>query len=75
MKTYTTSAVAAIDYKHAHPERTGHKNAVGFLNFWPNRASLARTIRMQERAGTPNAWRAVQPLCAGHSYKARYDQN
>jgi hypothetical protein len=75
MKTYTTSAADSWDYKHANPERTAYKNSTGFLNFdvvfkvWPNRASLAKTIRMQEkREFRRDDWKAVVPLGQSEGY-------
>ncbi len=55
MKRYTLSHAAAMEHTPEHPERTASKNASGFMNFdrifqvWPNRASLAKTIRMQQQ--------------------------
>ncbi len=74
MKRYTLSAADAMTHKAAAPERTAHRAAGGFLNFdevfqvWPNRASMARSIRMQERAGNSGHWRACKPLEVTEGY-------
>lgn len=56
------------------PERWAYKSGPGAfadytLQQWPNRASMARTIRMQER-GAPRAdrWRAVVKLETAEGY-------
>lgn len=75
MKTYTLSGADAMTHVPEHPERTGRRAAHGFMNFdviyqvWPNRASLARTIRMQERREHKSTdWRACVPLRETEGY-------
>lgn len=74
MKRYTLSGADSSTHKPQYPERTAHKQAYGSsgLNFdiiyqiWPNRASMAMTIRMQERGENfAQAWRACVPLTPG----------
>ena len=75
MKRYTLSAAAAFEHKPEHPDRTARRWMSSGLNFdvvfqvWPNRASMARTIRMQE-LGIPHAghWRACVALTPGEGY-------
>jgi len=69
------SAYAASQHTPEHPERTARKHHTGTLDFdvtfqvWPNRASMARTIRMQEKAAPrPNNWHAVVPLRETEGY-------
>lgn len=67
MKTYSLSFAASLEHKPEHPERTARKSAEGHLNFdvifcvFPNRPAMLKTVEIQERAGTRNRWRAVQP--------------
>ena len=74
MKRYTMSACAANEHKPEHPERTGRKNARGFnfdvtFQVWPNRASLVKTIRMQEkREPRQDDWRACVKLRETEGY-------
>lgn len=74
MKTYTCPAGRVSELQHEHPERTAYRNASGPMNFdvvfqvWPNRPAMARSIRMQERAGTRNPWRAVVKLGTGEGH-------
>lgn len=75
MKQYTMSGAAAMEHKPEHPERTARRYGVGFLNFdvtfqvWPNRASMVKTIRMQERREhRQDDWKAVQPLTITEGY-------
>lgn len=76
MKRYTISAAESFTHVPAHPERTARRQAstVG-LNFdvvyqvWPNRASLARSVRMQEkRAPRADDWRPVVRLGETEGY-------
>jgi len=75
MKRYTLSGAQAFEHKPDYPERTARRNAAGTLNFdvvfqvWPNRASMARTIRMQQRRALhPTDWRPCVPLTDGEGY-------
>ena len=75
MRRYTLTAAQAIEHAPEHPERTARRHAEGFLNFdvtfqvWPNRPSLARTVRMQQ-AGERRAddWHPVIPLRETEGY-------
>lgn len=56
-----------------NPERTAYKSGAGFASGytfqeWPNRASMARSIRMQESAGTMHPWKAARPLAVTEGY-------
>lgn len=56
------------------PERTAYRAGVGIFSdytfqTWPNRESMARSIRMQQRrASHATDWKAVQPLSDGEGY-------
>jgi hypothetical protein len=74
MTRYTMSFAASLEHKPVHPERTARKSGTG-MNFditfqvWPNRPSLARTIRMQERGEhRGDHWRACVPLSQTEGY-------
>lgn len=74
MKKYTMSHAAAIDHVPTHPDRTASKTGTG-MNFdvtfqvWPNRAALAKSIRMQERREHRQGdWRACVKLRDGEGY-------
>jgi hypothetical protein len=63
MKIYSMSFAAALEHKPDHPERTARREGTG-MNFditfqvWPNRASMLKTIEIQDRAGNgPGKWR------------------
>ena len=77
MKTYTMPWAQARDHAPEHPERTARRSAGGSgdLNFdivfqvWPNRASMARTIRMQQkRERQARDWSACVPLKETEGY-------
>jgi hypothetical protein len=75
MRHYTLTGADAMTHQPEHPERTARKNATGFLNFdvifqvWPNRPSLAHTIRMQEkREARQGDWSSVIPLRETEGY-------
>jgi hypothetical protein len=79
MKKYTLTAARFSEERAAgkieNAERTAYKNSASFLNFdlilqvWPNRASMARSIRMQEkREPRHNDWKAVVPLGMSEGY-------
>jgi hypothetical protein len=75
MKTYKLSAADAFLHRPEHPERTARRNQRATLDFdvtfavFPNRAAMARSIRMQQRrAAQPTDWKAVQPLTPGEGY-------
>lgn len=54
-----------------HPERSAYKSVSWdyTIQVWPNRESMARSIRMQQR-GVPRSdcWHAVVPLTPGEGY-------
>jgi hypothetical protein len=64
MKTYSISAAHLSEHKLAHPERTAYRSIGIGLDFdvtiqtWPNRASMLKTIQMQESGPDfRKAWR------------------
>lgn len=74
MKTTTISFGQSLEYKPAHPERTAKKSGSG-LNFdvtfkeWPNRESMAKSIRMQQRREHHvSDWKACITLKDGEGY-------
>ena len=74
MKTYRMSWAAAREHTPAHPERTARREGSGMdfdvtFQVWPNRASMVRSIRMQERREPhPGDWRACVPLRETEGY-------
>lgn len=68
MKKYTMSFGESIKHKPEHPDRTA-KKSVGFdvaYQVWPNRESMARSIRMQQRREyRQDDWRPIIPLTDG----------
>jgi len=62
------------ELEHASPERTAYKMGYGvfadyIFQVWPNRAAMARSIRMQQkRASNVNDWRPVVKLSDGEGY-------
>lgn len=64
-KTYTLTFAQSINHAHPAPERTAFK-CIGHDNHyrvWPNRESLAKSIRMQQRrAARQDDWRPVVKL-------------
>jgi hypothetical protein len=74
MKTYRMSWAAAQEHKPDHPERTARRegHCLDFditFQVWPNRASMVRTIRMQQqREPHPTDWRACVPLRETEGY-------
>lgn len=74
MKTYTVPLGRLSEVKHEHPERTAMKQGYGMFpdyifQVWPNRQSMAKTIRMQEkRESTQHDWKAVIKLSDGEGY-------
>ncbi len=74
MKTYSVPLGRRGDYPHPAPERTAIRSSPtiwvdDFYQVWPNRESMARSIRMQER-GPWNIrhWKAMIPLKDGEGY-------
>ena len=76
MKRYILPSATANEHTPKHPERTARKRAgCGIMDFdvlfqvWPNRASMARSIRMQERgADFARGWKACVPLGTTEGY-------
>lgn len=74
MKKVSMPFGRSIGYKPDHPERTARKAGLGYdgqitFQTWPNRAAMARSIRMQQRrAPRPDDWRAVVPLTDGEGF-------
>ena len=74
MKTYKMSWAAAQEHKPQHPERTAQRNAGGMdfdivFQVWPNRPSMAKSIRMQQkREHYQTDWRACVPLTDVEGY-------
>lgn len=72
MKRYSAPLGRQGEVTHAHPERTASYLGSDWdmvYQVWPNRASMAKTIRMQESRGAgPRDWRALVPLTPGEGY-------
>lgn len=74
MKTYFLFLGQQIGYKHPAPERTTKESPADWLNkpdkfrIWPNRASMARAIRMQERNNPCANLRPLVPLKDGEGF-------
>lgn len=71
MKTYTLSAGQSIGYQHPAPERTALKVVSWDYRYqvWPNRESMARSIRMQQkREHRQGDWKPLVKLSDGEGY-------
>lgn len=74
VKRYRLSFAAAASHVPEHADRTARKSGTGMdfdetFQVWPNRASMARTIRMQQRGmPSPQHWRACVALKDGEGY-------
>lgn len=77
MKKYTLPSARLFEPNaHAHPERTAYKRRSSdpmdfdmICQVWPNRASMARTIRMQEqRESCRGDWQPIQKLTTTEGY-------
>ncbi len=75
MKRYRMSAAAADTHRPEHPERTAKRYPGIGLDFdaefqvWPNRAAMARSIRMQEQGPhSRKHWKACIPLGPTEGY-------
>ena len=74
MKTYACSIGRRSDYPHPAPDRTAYR--VGrdlgdddYYQVWPNRASMARSIRMQQRREAQRAdWKPMVALGLSEGY-------
>lgn len=74
MKTYTLPMGQSVNYQHPSPERTAFKVSGWDYTYqiWPNRESMAKSIRMQEkRAPHPSNWKALEKLGDGEGYGRR----
>jgi hypothetical protein len=59
--------------KIEYPDRTAYKAGEGIFDeytyqVWPNRASMAKSIRIQEKAGSRNKWKSIFPLRETEGY-------
>jgi len=59
--------------KIEYPDRTAYKAGEGIFadytyQVWPNRISMVKSIRMQEKAGSIHKWTAVIPLGETEGY-------
>lgn len=68
MKRVSMPFGRTIGYVPEHPDRTARKTGLSFDSLvtyqtWPNRQSMARSIRMQESGPPrPDCWKACIPL-------------
>lgn len=68
MKRYSMPFGRTIGHIHSYPERTAKKSGLGLgsdvtFQVWPNRESMARSIRMQQnRMHKSTDWVALVPL-------------
>lgn len=74
MTRYSMPWAVALQHVPKYPERTARKDGTG-MNFdvtyqvWPNRQSMAKSIRMQERRERhSDDWRACVKLSDGEGY-------
>lgn len=75
MKTYSLPMGRRQDYNHPAPDRTAYRvsSSIGvddYYQVWPNRASMARSIRMQESGATipSRLWRPMIALGVSEGY-------
>ena len=71
MKEYILSFAASTTHKPEHPERTSVQMWDWDMKYreWPNRPSMAKAIRMQEkREHHSTDFKAVVPLSDGEGY-------
>lgn len=74
MKKYQAPLGRCHELKHEHPERTAQQTLPGLwgdvqFQVWPNRASMAKSIRMQQkRAAKHGDWTPLIPLTDGEGY-------
>jgi len=73
MKRYTCPPGRRSDYPHPAPERTAYRVISGLADdcyqVWPNRASMARSVRMQQsRAAHRGDWVAMVKLSDTEGY-------
>jgi len=74
MKKQSMSFGQAMNFKPPHPERTARSEGRSWdspvvYQEWPNRESMARSIRMQQsRAPSPADWKACVKLSDGEGY-------
>lgn len=71
MKKYKMSFAESLKHVPEHPERTARRSLEWDVQYqvWPNRQSMARSIRMQEkREPRRGDWKAVVPLGVTEGY-------
>jgi hypothetical protein len=74
MKRYSLNLGQTMSHKPEHPERTATKAGAGMFadivfQEWPNRKSMAVSIRMQERGPCGNGkWQACVKLTDGEGF-------
>ena len=75
MKTYRLSFADSIHHVPEHADRTAKRSSAGTLDLdityqvWPNRASMAKSIRMQQkREQRSTDWRACVNLSETEGY-------
>ena len=74
MKKYSAPWGRKDELTHEHPERTAYRLGAAWdsdvaYQVWPNRASMARSIRMQQkRASKSTDWKPLVPLTDGEGY-------
>ncbi len=74
MKKVSMPFGRSVGYQPEHPERTARKTGRGFdglvtFQTWPNRESMARSIRMQQsRAPKSDDWKACVALKDGEGF-------
>ena len=76
MKRYRIERLHEVRSECRNPERSAYRERGDFargvyaeVQEWPNRESMARSIRMQDRGPSrPDHWRAVLPLSPGEGY-------
>lgn len=74
MQRYSMPMGRTVGFNHPHPERTAFHSGTGifsdvFFQVWPNRKSMARSIRMQQRRAHRNEdWRPLVALGDGEGY-------
>lgn len=75
MKTYSVAMGRRNEYPHPAPDRTAYRvsHILGvddFYQVWSNRKAMARSIRMQQKAGIQGSrvWHPMIPLTDGEGY-------
>ena len=74
LKRYVLALGQSVGYVHPHPERTAYRAGAGVFadntyQVWPNRSSMARSVRMQqERERRTGDWTPLVKLTDGEGY-------